>query len=75
MKLQELQVSEKLWHNLRICLVSAVHRASLQRDVPSAGGQLRKGCVVIAGTQTPIPTTENFLYMPNAIGGKFTACK
>lgn len=48
------------------------------QDVPSAGGQLRKGCVVITETQTPIPMTENFLcclYMPNAIGAKFTACK
>lgn len=43
LELQELQISEKLWHNLRMCLASAVYRASPQRDAPSAGGQLRKG--------------------------------
>lgn len=78
MKLQELQISEKLWHNLRMCLASAGHHASPQRDVPPAGAQLRKGCIVTAETQTPIPTTESFLcylYMLNAIGAKFTACK
>lgn len=76
--MQELQISEKLWHNLRMCLASAVCCASPQRDAPSAGTQLRKGCVVIAETQTPIPTTESFLcylYMPSAIAAKFTACK
>lgn len=78
MKLQELQIFEKLWHNLRMCLAIADHCAFPQRDVPSAGGQLRKGCAVITETQTPIPMTQSFmcyLYVLNAIGAKFTACK
>lgn len=77
MKLQEFQISEKLWQNLRMCLASAGHRAPPQRDVPPAGAQLRRGCVVTAETQTPIPRTESSLcclYVPNAIGAKFTAC-